>query len=559
MQGCVFEDAFGSAFAAHAGLFYAAEWCCGVGDDSGVEAHETEFKPVGESPHAVGVFGEDVGCQAVFGGVGDADGFGFVCEGDDGCDGAEDFFLGDAHVAVNAGEDGGGVEVAVAFDGGAAGDCFGTFVYGVVDKRCDVVAGVAVDEWSAGDVVVEAVADVECCDTVGEFLGEFFGDAFVDDEPVGCGAGFADVAHFNAHGAFDGLVDVSVFEDDEWCVTTKLHRGAQDVVGSSFEQCLTHWGGAGEGDLAQAGISHQRGRDARRRLGRHYVDDTGGNTSVDHGLCEVLGGQRGELGWFDHHDAACGDGWGDLAMIGAVGNDPYADPALKHARRAGLDISRVAIVEGPTGLAVITVAADGENTIVVVPGANEAVTAEFVYSHAAAIGAAAIVLMQGEIPASGFNRAADLATGRIVINLAPVVSVGREQLLRADPLLVNEHEAALELHQLGSPATSDDPHVMAQELREQGFASVVLTLGAAGALVADASGLTDIPTPAITAVDSCGAGDAFAGALVTRMTAGDSLVDAALFAARVGASAATRSGAQDSYPSAGDPLPVSVG
>ena len=245
----------------------------------------------------------------------------------------------------------------------------------------------------------------------------------------------------------------------------------------------------------------------------------------------------------------------DVAMVGAVGTDPQAEAALAPMRRAGVDMRAVTATGVTTGLAVITVDDAGENTIVVVPGANADVTHSYVDAHAELIAGAEILLMQGEIPASGFNRAADLATGRLVVNLAPVVPVGRPQLLRADPLLANEHEAALVLEQLGAPTDSTDPRVLAHALLEQGFKSVVLTLGADGALVADATGLTDIPTPRVEAVDTTGCGDAFAGAFVARLAEGAALDDAARYAARVGAFAATGHGAQDSYPSVDDVLP----
>ena len=247
---------------------------------------------------------------------------------------------------------------------------------------------------------------------------------------------------------------------------------------------------------------------------------------------------------------------GDVTLVGAVGDDVQAQAALVHMERAGVDTSAVATTQETTGLAVITVSEDGENTIVFVAGANATVDADYVDQHAETIRDAEILLMQGEVPASGFDRAADLAQGRVVINLAPVVPVGREQLLKADPLLANEHEAALVLEQLGAPIDSEDPHAMATALLEQGFHSVVLTLGAAGALVATSEGLTDIPTPTVQAVDTTGAGDAFAGAFATKLADGHSLVDAAHFAARVGAAATLNNGAQDSYPSAGDELPV---
>jgi len=192
--------------------------------------------------------------------------------------------------------------------------------------------------------------------------------------------------------------------------------------------------------------------------------------------------------------------------------------------------------------------------VLVVPGANALVGAELVQRHAAAIEAAELVLLQGEIPADGFARAVELARGRVVVNLAPVVDVPREALLRADPLMANEHEAGLVLQQLGLDGAGT-PEELARRLLDAGFASVVLTLGSAGALVASGGELTHIESPNVDAVDTVGAGDAFAGAFCHRLLAGDSMVDAARFACRVGAFSVTRPGAQPSYPSAADTLP----
>lgn len=245
----------------------------------------------------------------------------------------------------------------------------------------------------------------------------------------------------------------------------------------------------------------------------------------------------------------------DVALVGAVGRDANAAPATELLRDGGVDMSAVAETDEVTGLAVITVSADAENTIVVVPGANSLVDDTYVSSHAPEVRGAGLVLLQGEIPASGFAKAVELAQGRVVINLAPVVEVPREALLKADPLLVNEHEAGLVLDMLGADGAQGSPEEMVRGLREAGFVSVVLTLGAAGALVADAEGETSIPAVKVSAVDSVGAGDAFAGALCHRLVSGDSLVEAARFASRVGAFAVTRAGAQASYPSLSDELP----
>lgn len=245
-----------------------------------------------------------------------------------------------------------------------------------------------------------------------------------------------------------------------------------------------------------------------------------------------------------------------VALVGAVGADANAHPATALLREANVDLTHVETISTEvTGLAVITVSEDGENTIIVVPGANVGVDARGVEKHKAPVEAAELVLLQGEIPADGFARAVELARGRVAVNLAPVVAVPREALLKADPLMANEHEAGLILEQLGLRGEGE-PKELAKRLVEAGFASVVLTLGAQGALVADAQGVRPVPTPTVTAVDTVGAGDAFAGALCYRLVQGDTLDEAAAFAARVGAFAVTKPGAQPSYPTQADKLPT---
>lgn len=243
-----------------------------------------------------------------------------------------------------------------------------------------------------------------------------------------------------------------------------------------------------------------------------------------------------------------------VAFVGAVGSDPYADPAMHYMRTSGIDLSAIEQVDTNTGLAVITVSADGENTIVISPGANARVDSDFVTARSSTIADADIVLLQGEIPASGFQAAVEHSNGRVVVNLAPVVKVDRESLLQANPLLANEHEAGLILEQLGLPSDGT-PHELAHRLLKAGIRSVVLTLGARGAYVATPEGGADIPTPRVTTIDTTGAGDAFAGALCFRLLQGDSLTDAASFAARVGAFATTGNGAQPSYPTTSSCLP----
>jgi ribokinase len=262
------------------------------------------------------------------------------------------------------------------------------------------------------------------------------------------------------------------------------------------------------------------------------------------------------------------------ALVGAVGTDAFAEPALAGLRAAGVDLGALTVVDGPTGLALVTVDAAGENSIVVVPGANAHVDGAHVDAHRETVAAAAVVVVQGEIPRSGTERAAAATRGRLVVNLAPVVDVDPAVLRRADPLVVNEHEAAAVLAALdrgtgaggtgdegtgdgstGTVAPAADEAAVAARLVAHGIPTVVVTRGARGALVGAADGVVAVAAPRVAAVDTTGAGDAFVGALAARLAAGDDLVAAARLAVRVGAAAVLGRGAQPSFPAAGDVLP----
>ena len=246
-----------------------------------------------------------------------------------------------------------------------------------------------------------------------------------------------------------------------------------------------------------------------------------------------------------------------VAMVGAVGSDVQAEAALSALREAGVDLGHVAEIEGPTGLAIVTVAEDGENSIVVIAGANDAMGADRVRAAAEVISAARIVVCQWEIPRDGIEALPALVTGRFLHNPAPVMELDPAVLRASDPLVVNQHEAGLVLAQLAPDEDApEDPEQILRALLATGIPSAVLTLGADGSLVADQAGVRRIPPAPVEAVDTTGSGDAFIGALALGLARGDDLATAARLASRVGAFAATGEGAQPSYPTAADELPA---
>ena len=243
-----------------------------------------------------------------------------------------------------------------------------------------------------------------------------------------------------------------------------------------------------------------------------------------------------------------------VVMVGAVGTDARAEAALAGLRAAGCDVTRVRRVPGPTGLALVTVASDGENSIVVVPGANAALgpADAGVLAQSAGLGAGDVLLLQGELPESATSLVAQLAQergARVCLNLAPVIELPAVVVSVADPLVVNAHEAAGAARLLGVasgdvPDVAADPHAAVAVLLAAGVRSVVLTLGARGAVVADATGVVAVPAVPTRVVDTTGAGDSFTGACAAVLARGEALVDAAAAGARAAAETVAHEGAQ---------------
>ncbi|GAB2763558.1 ribokinase [Amycolatopsis magusensis] len=232
-----------------------------------------------------------------------------------------------------------------------------------------------------------------------------------------------------------------------------------------------------------------------------------------------------------------------VAMVGAIGDDANGRLLLGALREAGVRVDLVRTADRPTGAAYIVVTPDGENSILVSPGANSALEPSALDG---AFDDARVLAVSMEIPLPTVEHAviaASEAGVRVLLNLSPVAKVSERALAAVDVLLVNEHEAAWLLGDADA-----DPRV----LLELGPFSAVLTRGARGALVITEDGTTEVPSPEVEAVDTTGAGDAFTGALAASLAEGATLVDAARLAVKVAAISVTRSGAQPSYPRAGE-------
>ena len=237
------------------------------------------------------------------------------------------------------------------------------------------------------------------------------------------------------------------------------------------------------------------------------------------------------------------------ALLARVGDDAYGRLLLDSQRAAGVDTVGVLVGGAPTGVALITVDPSGDNSIVVSPGANGRLTPADVKAAACLFQASRVVSVQLEIPLETVVEVVRSLSpdSRFVLNPSPPRPLPTEVLAACDPLIVNEHEARVVL---GEACVSDRPEDWARLLLAKGPRSVVITLGAQGALVASAEGVARVPSVKVDAVDTTGAGDAFTAALAWRLGAGSALAEAARYAARVGAAAVTKEGAQVSFPTA---------
>jgi ribokinase len=236
------------------------------------------------------------------------------------------------------------------------------------------------------------------------------------------------------------------------------------------------------------------------------------------------------------------------SMVARVGADPEGALAREGMAGRGVDVSRVTEVPGAsTGSAWITVA-EGDNTIIVVSGANFSWPEGDPLAEAARD--AAVVLSQLEVPLPVVRAAAEAASkaeALFVLNAAPAAALPDDLLSLVDVLIVNEHELAVV-----AAAQSDPPEQAHAVLRERGVRAVVTTLGPEGAVVTDADGVTTrVPAvPAPQVVDTTGAGDAFTGVCAAKLASGAPLSDAARWGCVAGSLAVRAAGAQDSYPDA---------
>ena len=264
----------------------------------------------------------------------------------------------------------------------------------------------------------------------------------------------------------------------------------------------------------------------------------------------VLGSEHftGAGGKGANQAAAAGRLGRSVAMIGRVGDDEPGRFLLDSLANDGVATSRVTIdkAAGP-GVAVITLDDDAENSIVVSPGANARVGVGDIGAARPQLTQAAITLIQLEVPLDAVAAAIGAAEGMVILNPAPAVELAQDMLDLVDVLVPNRSELAL-LTGAAEPRSPDEAVALAIELHGPG--TVVVTLGAEGAVIVSEGNAAHVPAPQITPVDTTGSGDSFCGDLADALARGEDMADAVRWAVNAGAVAATRSGALASLPTA---------
>jgi ribokinase len=243
-----------------------------------------------------------------------------------------------------------------------------------------------------------------------------------------------------------------------------------------------------------------------------------------------------------------------VQLVARLGNDVFGRKSLDNFTSVGLDTTHVTLTsDAPSGVALITVDEQGNNAIVVAPGANARLSVDDIQRAEADIRSAGAVVAQLEVPLNAVQRAAELACDAgvpFILDPAPAQELPPALLAMVDVLTPNESEARI-LTDV-EVVDEDSARQAAEQLLDYGVKAVIVTMGAQGFLLADDSTAEFISAVKVEAVDTTAAGDAFAGSLAVGLAQGQPLRQAAVWAGRVAALSTTRRGAQPSMPTRQD-------
>lgn len=241
---------------------------------------------------------------------------------------------------------------------------------------------------------------------------------------------------------------------------------------------------------------------------------------------------------------------GDVSFICKVGKDVFGDNSLRHYEAEGIDVSGVLRSDMPSGVALVTVDNDAENSIVVASGANLDFSDEDIKVSEPALKSCDILLMQLEIPVPAVLNAARIAYeagAMVVLNPAPYAELPEEIFKYISLFIPNETELA---SFSGMTVTDKESAVAAAKvLLDKGVGKMIVTMGSKGSLILDGGEPRLVQACKVNAVDTTGAGDTYCGSICVALSEGKSLKEAAEFASAVSALSVTKIGAQTAIPS----------
>ena len=243
---------------------------------------------------------------------------------------------------------------------------------------------------------------------------------------------------------------------------------------------------------------------------------------------------------------------GSVSMIGQVGDDQFGQFLIESQRQADVDTSSIGVSTGASGVAMITVLPEGENTIVISPGANGTVTADLARVKLAGLREWSYLLCQLEVPIEAVAAALETAKhagATTIVDPAPAQELPAEILANVDVLTPNQTEAATLLGDPHEVENFTEAGEAAQRLRSRGPATVIMKLGRLGCLIADHKGSRPVAGFTVEAIDTTAASDTFNGALAVGLAEGGDVDESARFANAAAALSVTVPGAQSSAPS----------
>lgn len=270
-----------------------------------------------------------------------------------------------------------------------------------------------------------------------------------------------------------------------------------------------------------------------------------GETILADGYTEVPGGKGA------NQACAAGKLKGNVSMLGLVGDDDIGDKLINNLKLVNVDVSRIEKSENiNSGLALINVNSKGNNSIVVLPGANGRCDIKYIEKNIDIIEKSDIVLLQMEIPIETVEYVITVSKNlkkQVILNPAPAPDSLTDEVLRnIDILTPNETE--LEKISGKSVKTVEDAIEASKSLLSRGVKNIIATLGEKGALLVNKDEVKEFKALKVDAVDTTAAGDSFNGAVAVYLSEGHTISEAIEFANKVSSIAVTRKGAQTSIP-----------